>query len=133
MEKLFVEAWDKSSQKIRDRFSIKGPGDYQEIVKAVVEIASEGKEYDVPDPERIHVIDDGDYQGTQVFVVAEKGYQPSRYWYATNYYGSCSGCDTLEHINSLSYEEKPTKDQVDQWMALALHIVQRIKPMDSQD
>ena len=34
----------------------------------------------------------------------------------------------LEHIHSLNYG-KPTKEQVDQYMTLALHIVQGLKKM----
>jgi hypothetical protein len=63
--------------------------------------------------------------------VAEKGYQPSQYWATHNYYGSCSGCDTLKALNegSWSYEDdaRPTTEVVDGYMTLALHIVQRFK------
>ena len=131
MERLFIEAWDYGKDKIRAKFQEKGPDSYEDIVKSVVELAAGDKGYGVPDPDRIHVIDDGDYQGTQVFVIGAKGYQPSQYWYVSNYYGSCSGCDTLEHINSLNgWNEKPNEAQVDQWMMLCLHIVQRIRKMD---
>lgn len=51
---------------------------------------------EAPDPERIHQIDDGDYQGTLVFVIGAQGYQPSTYWATSVGYGSCSGCDALE-------------------------------------
>ena len=41
------------------------------------------------------------------------------------YYGSCSGCDTLQGINSYSCE-LPTEEQVKDYMTLALHLVQRM-------
>ena len=79
-------------------------------------------------PERIHKIDDGDYQGTLLFVIAAKGYQPSKYWAVSVGYGSCSGCDTLEGIKSDGdYGESPNKQQIADYMTLALHIVQGLK------
>ena len=43
--------------------------------------------YGGPGLERIHRIDDGDYQGTLVFVIGGKGYQLSTYWYVKVSYG----------------------------------------------
>lgn len=47
-------------------------------------------------------------------------------------YGSCSGCDTLEAIRDYS-SEKPTPEQVKDYMALALHIVQGLKKMGDDE
>lgn len=66
-------------------------------------------ECDAPHPERIHQIDDGDYQGTLIFVIGAGGYQPSRYWYVKVGYGSCSGCDTLQAIRGYE-DDAPTKE-----------------------
>ena len=55
----------------------------------------------------ITVIDDGDHQGSLIFAIPKRTYQPSPYEYifAYTYYGSCSGCDALEaaygNINDL--------------------------------
>lgn len=107
------------------KFRESHPSDYVDIVKAVVEAVTTD-EYNDIDPERIHTIDDGDYQGTLLFVIAAKGYQPSDYWAVFVSYGSCSGCDTLQAIRD--YEnDTPTEDQVSQYMTLALHIVQGLK------
>ena len=43
-------------------------------------------------------------------------------------YGSCSGCDTLEGIRHYN-DDKPTEEQVRDYMTLALHIVQGMKRM----
>ena len=46
----------------------------------------------------ITMIDDGDYQGTLLFLIPFNTYQPSAYEYLMThvYYGSCSGCDALQ-------------------------------------
>jgi hypothetical protein len=72
-----------------------------------------------PDPDRIHTIDDGHYQGTLVFVVASGGYQPSRYWTTRVEYGSCSGCDALEAAHCGS-------DRAGDYWTIALHMMQRL-------
>ncbi len=84
--------------------------------------------YDSMDPERIHRIDDGDYQGTLVFVIGASGYQPSTYWYVTVGYGSCSGCDTLEAIRFYG-DDPPTSQQVTDYATLAPHIVEGLREM----
>ena len=105
---------------------------YQSLLYRALQIVIEGKERSFldpfPDPDRIHRIDDGGYQGTLVFVIAERDYQPSTYWYTTVSYGSCSGCDSLESAwgygNNHNYEAMYT---------LALHMLQRAKKMDDGD
>ena len=127
----FVKKWEAGKDEIEDVFRGSHPKEYKDIVKAVVEVLSAGGyDYDVPDPERIHVIDDGHYQGTLLFVITAKGYQPDDYWVVKVAYGSCSGCDTLESIRSYS-DDPPTDDQVKDYMTLALHIVQGLKKIDS--
>ena len=131
MIKEFVDKFNKDKDKIQELFEAEHPGDYSDVVKNVITVLAELDNYDAPDPERIHLIDDGDYQGTLVFVIAQKGYQPSNYWYVRVYYGSCSGCDTLEAIRGYS-NEKPNEQQVKDYMTLALHIVQGLKGMDDE-
>ena len=123
----FVAEWEKHKGKIREKFAAKRPDEYIDIVRAVAEILKGSYSYEYPDPERIHEIDDGHYQGTLVFVIACNGYQPSTYWYVMISYGSCSGCDTLESIRG--WEDEITDKEVDGYMTLALHIVQKLKKM----
>jgi len=133
MIKEFVNKFMESKPHLKEQFSLEHPGGYKDIVKAVVSVLAneDGYSWDQPDPERIHEIDDGDYQGTLVYVIAAKDYQPHEYWYVRISYGSCSGCDTLEAIRGYS-DEKPTEDQVKQYMTLALHVVQEMKRMDGE-
>lgn len=102
--------------------------DYSTLVKMVIELVTSEDDYDDfnPDPERIHCIDDGDYQGTLIFLIGAKGYQPSTYWSMKVYYGSCSGCDTLQAIYDYS-DEKPTEDQVKDYYTLCLHLIESMK------
>jgi hypothetical protein len=137
MIEAFTKAWFANLHDMRAKFEANHPDDYKAVVKAVVEILPEdgltdedggwaGSEQ--PDPERIHEINDGDYQGTLVYVIGAKGYQPSTYWFVRVGYGSCSGCDTLEAIRGYR-DDKPDKDQVDQYMKLALDVVQGLRRM----
>ena len=84
-----------------------------------------------PDPNRIHEIDDGDYQGTLLYVIAADCYQPNDYWYVRVYYGSCSGCDTLMATRDMTSWDDPVPNQaqVEAYMTMALHIVQNLKSM----
>ena len=132
MDGKIVAAWDANKAKVRKVFEAGHPENYKAVVRAVVQMLHDASdEYDRPDPERIHEIDDGDYQGTLVYVIGASGYQPDRYWYVRVSYGSCSGCDTLQHILNWG-EGRPSADQVDQYMTIALHIVQQIREMSGE-
>jgi hypothetical protein len=121
-----------SKATLAGRFSAKHPENYADIVRAVVEIlAADEYEYDAPDPQRIHEINDGDYQGTLVYVIGAGGYQPDIYWYVKVGYGSCSGCDTLESIRGYK-DDPPSQEQIKDYMTLALHIVQGLKKMGEE-
>jgi hypothetical protein len=121
----FVDRFMAKKPELEAKFREAHPSEYIDIVKAVVEVVTTD-EYNDIDPSRIHTIDDGDYQGTLLFVIAAKGYQPSDYWSVFVSYGSCSGCDTLQAIHDYG-SDAPTDDQVSQYMTLALHIVQGLK------
>lgn len=131
MIQKFVDRFMQKKPELVEFFSAKHPEDYQEIVKKVVEVLADEGSFSGPDPERITVIDHGHYQGTLLFVIAEKGYQPDDYWYVMVSYGSCSGCDTLQAIRG--YNDQPDEQQVNNYMTLALHIVQRLKKMENDD
>lgn len=126
----FVAAWDARKHILRAKFAKKLPKDYKSIVKSVVSILGGDNSRLCPDPTRVVEIDHGEYQGTLVFVIASEGYQPDTYWYVMVGYGSCSACDTLEGIkDSVDEDGPPTSEQLDDYMTLALHIVQGLKRM----
>ncbi len=135
MIQAFVDRFMEQKLLIAADFSKKFPESYEAIVKRVVQALADD-EYDTIDPEKIHKIDDGDYQGNLLFVVGSKSYQTSHYWAVMVAYGSCSGCDTLQALESedgyrrwdTEHENDPTKPEVvEQLMTMALHIVQGLK------
>ena len=132
MIKKFAERWESRKETLRAMIAKEPPDSYGTLVRQVVEILQE-EEYtygdESPDPERVHTIDDGDYQGTLLFVIGAKGYQPEHYWYVRVGYGSCSGCDTLKGISGYG-DDPPDEQQVKDYMTLALHIVQGLKVME---
>lgn len=128
----FVRRWEARKSEVRAAFEASHPSDYIDIVRHVVSILTTDGYSGSPDPKRLHEINDGDYQGTLVYVIAETGYQPNTYWYVRVCYGSCSGCDTLEAIRGYC-SELPSKEQVDQYMTLALHILQGLKKMGGEE
>lgn len=130
MNKDFVERFMGNKSQLESVLKKKHPEDYKELVTEVVKVITSDDYGDI-DPERITEIDHGDYQGTLVYVIAKKGYQPSEFWAVRVYYGSCSGCDTLQAIWKYS-SDPPTDEQVKQYMDLALHIVQGLKPIDGE-
>jgi hypothetical protein len=132
----FIKPFDAGRKELEDLFSRKHPETYKNIVKEVIKLIGESMENDPerPDFERIETIDHGDYQGTLLFIIPCAGYQPSTYWYVKISYGSCTVCDTLQGIRPLaSYDEKPTSQQVADYMTLALHIVQGLRLMNDDD
>lgn len=123
MIQKYVDRFYENKTVIRERLAEKHVGSYEELVKIVIEAITNDDNYGEPDPERIHVIDDGDYQGTLLFIIGAKGYQPHEYWSVYVGYGSCSGCDTLQGISDYS-SDPPTEEQINDYMSLALHVVQ---------
>lgn len=131
MIERFVKYWEARKVDIRAHFASNWPEDYEAIVKTVIEhmrpSGEDGPYFreDCPDPDRIHEIDDGDYQGTLIYVIANTGYQPSTYWAVDVGYGSCSGCDALQAITD--YRDEHSESDLDQLMQLALNVVQGLR------
>lgn len=127
-----VKQWEENNNKLEDYFTNTKQEeytDYEFIVRKIFELCIP-KATDLYDwnLDKMTVIDDGDYQGTQIFIIPTDTYQPSvsDYVVTDTYYGSCSGCDTLQGI--CEYEDGlPTQEQVKEYMTLALHLVQKLK------
>lgn len=78
--------------------------------------------------EKIIEIDHGDYQGTLLYVIPMDTYQPDAadYLMTSVYYGSCSGCDTLQSLQC----HEPA-DVIDQYMMLCKDIITNmVHPFD---
>jgi len=128
MIRRFVERFEAGKDTLRESLSKEHPSDYEALVKLLVETIT-SDDYDDIDPERIREINDGDYQGTLVYVIGAKGYQPSTYYYTRVNYGSCSGCDTLQAIRDYDSDEFPNEQQIEEYLTLVLHLLQNLKQM----
>lgn len=130
-----IKNWEDNKHLIREELKKSHPHDYLSLVKLVVSHVGEeiDDQYHSLDPNRIHCIDDGEYKGAILFIIGADYYQPHDYWYVMINYGSCSGCDTFEFIKSGDYgdygDNPPSDQQIDDYMTLALHIVQGIKKL----
>lgn len=129
MIKYCLRKWIKNEDKLKKFFEQDKNlenYDYLDLVKNTVDIIlntkiEEYKEY-LWDIDGITVIDNGDYQGTLLFLIPEDTYQPSECEYLMTYvnYGSCSGCDTLQYIQAY-YNDK--EYQVKELMSLCKDII----------
>lgn len=127
MIKEFVDIFMNNKPELRDKLKDFNSCDYDDLIKIVFGLLTKHSDaYEKPDLSRLTVINHGDYQGTLVYVIGSDGYQPSTYWAVSVYYGSCSGCDTLQAV--LGYDDNPlTEGQINELETLCLHIVQGIK------
>ena len=141
MIQKYVDAWienkDKYEAWLRGLAYNWGVVDYEDMVKQLIHliINPHVDSYDRLQENRVTVIDDGDYQGTQIFIIPYDVYQPNEeeYVYTHVGYGSCSGCDTLLNALSLSdYDEKLSDRTVDMLMVLALHLIENFKPLSPE-
>lgn len=138
MIKEYIEKWNENKHLLENYFKNTPQSEYHEydkIVKKVVEliINKESYSHNNLDIENMTVIDNGDYQGTQIYIIPRKTYQPDidDYVYTHNYYGSCSGCDTLQGISDYD-SGLPNDEQVKDYMLLALNIIENFKKLGGE-
>lgn len=128
----FIDIYVENKKEIRAKIT-KDFTDYSDIVKFVIDNINEysvESKYRLPCSELIHEIDDGDYQGTLVYVIGAHGYQPYKYWYVRVGYGSCSGCDALQAIHD--YRGVLSEEAKDDYMLLILHIFEGLTKMGGE-
>lgn len=134
MIKEFIDKWQKDKDKLEEYLRTTPQSEYstyRALLEKTIELVLNGEcgdEFSDLDIKRITEIDDGDYQGTLVYMIPKCKYQPSADDYVVTYvwYGSCSGCDTLLSISSYK-DGLPTKSQVNKYMLLCLHMIERMK------
>ena len=102
--------------------------EYKDLVKlTVMFILNDENEWNV---NKIKEIDDGDYQGTLLYLIPEDTYQPNSSEYLMTFveYGSCSACDTLQTIQC--YLDVRSRDKsIDDLMNLCKDLIcNMIKP-----
>jgi len=126
-----VNQWECNKHKLEEYFKTINQEDYsyELIVKKIFELCLLKSDDDSGfNISKMTVIDDGNYEGTQIFIIPKDTYSPSieDYVITHTYYGSCSGCDTLEKIRYLS-DERQTNETIKEYMTVALHLVQKLK------
>ena len=146
MIKYCIEKWDKNKDLLRSALDNnkllnhvlnKNDDDpleyleYKDLVKlTVVFILNDENEWDV---NKIKEIDDGDYQGTLLYLIPEDTYQPNSSEYLMTFveYGSCSGCDTLQAIQCF-LDTKSRDKSIDGLMNLCKDLIcNKIKPYNT--
>ena len=104
MTRIMKERWDANKDKLRDALAERtdlNHCNYEDLVNLAFEVIynTDANEtgYQVLNLNNTTVVDDGDYQGTVVFLIPFDTYQPSEHEYIMTYigYGSCCGCDVL--------------------------------------
>lgn len=131
-----VKMWEKNKHVLEEYFRTTPQSeydDYDKILKLICKkilITEYGRDYFKT--ENIVKYDSDDYQGVQAyFLPLNNGYLSdiSEIFVTHNYYGSCSGCDTIQAIHNYDEEKLPTPDQVKEYMLIALHLIQRMNPL----
>lgn len=131
MIKEFIKKWEKYKRDLENYFKTNKQSEYdsyEKIVKKIIELIINKDSSDKYLYGDLLVIDDGNYQGTQIFIAHINCYEPSieDYIYTNNYYGTCSGCDTLLGISC--YEDGlPNEQQIKEYMNLSLHLIQKFR------
>lgn len=134
MIKFAIQQWDKNKSELEKHYrSLETFNDleYKDIVVNLVRFIYTDNIYEF-NSEAITEIDNGDYQGTVLYMIPRKTYQPDEYDYLLTYtnYGSCSGCDTLMSIQESWVTNR--EEQINDLMELSLHLVQNtIKPYNT--
>lgn len=139
MNKFCLEQWERNKDRLKKELETRtdlNTCEYRDLVKLVTEYIlnnPEDKPYIVGDfgcelnfqSDEITEIDNGEYQGTLLYLIPFDTYQPSEEEYLMTFvgYGSCSGCDTLQGIQNYCDEVNLTPSQVNDFMTLCKDIV----------
>ena len=131
---MMREKWYKNEKKLRAALPEFLTGrdyapKYKELVKLVFDIIVNSDEEEFSDnrlwTSHITQIDDGHYQGTLLFTIPFDTYQPEEYEYLMTYigYGSCSGCDAMQHAY-YSHDDEDIEGKVDDIMKICRNLVE---------
>lgn len=138
MIKYCYEKWEQNQDELRQAIVNNSQEikhcEYEFLVRLVVDhILNVGKDWYTWDSKHISVIDNGDYQGTLIFLIPLDTYQPScdQYLMTYSWYGSCSGCDSLMNVQmDMSWDDAPlTEQNITDIMSLCKDlVVNMVKP-----
>lgn len=115
MIKIMKDKWAKNEKILKqalENMTMLDDITYDEYVKLVFDKIynsdiQENDEIERLDLDSITKIDNGDYQGTILYLIPFGFYQPAEFDYLMTYvgYGSCALCDTLQEIQSCDGEK----------------------------
>lgn len=124
-----IKQFDQNRDKLKLRLSNENNiSSYRDLVNILLSVISDEDNLDF-DYEELTSIDHGHYQGTEIFIFPVKEYQPRDYYYFCVDYGSCSGCDTLQHV-LYDYCDNETQKKIDGLFTLCLHMAQSIRKLE---
>ncbi len=124
----YVKQWEERKHLLEQWLNDNEPNSYESIYEMLFNLVvtkPNDDEYSEWDWGRFVKIDDGTFQGNEIYILCSNEYQPSLtdYIFTSVAYGSCTVCDTFQSIEML--EDKA--ERVKQYMTLALHMVQETK------
>lgn len=139
MIKICLEAWDKYNRELEAWYRSLSVEDlnsltYKSITTKVFGMVSRYMDescnwYENLDLDNIVEINQGDYQGTLLYLIPFDTYQPNEGEYLMTYvgYGSCSCCDTLQGLELWGdYTENEYENAIKGHMTLARDILSNI-------
>ena len=130
----YVKQWEERKHLLEQWLNENEPYSYEGIHEMLFDLVltkPNGREHQKWDWDRFTTIDDGSYQGNQIFILCSNVYQPELkdYIFTSVAYGSCSGCDTFQAIK----ESEDKAERVKGYMTLALHMVQETKSFKTNE
>jgi hypothetical protein len=130
----YVKQWEERKHLLEQWLNENEPNSYESIYEMLFNLVvtkPNDDEYSEWDWGRFVKIDDGSFQGNEIYILCSNEYQPSLtdYIFTSVAYGSCSVCDTFQSIEML--EDKA--ERVKQYMTLALHMVQETKSFNTNE
>ena len=144
MIRIAALQWDKNKDLLREKLATGtnfNVSSYLDLVKLTFDVifnTNYVKNYwsdRMLNINKITEIDDGQYQGTLMYVIPFDTYQPGadEYLMTCVSYGSCSGCDTLQYIKMLGTDYSDdallTEQQITAFMSLCKDLIANtIKP-----
>jgi hypothetical protein len=124
----YVKQWEERKHLLEQWLNENEPNSYESIYEMLFNLVvtkPNDDEYSEWDWGRFVKIDDGTFQGNEIYILCSNEYQPSLtdYIFRSVAYGSCSVCDTFQSIEML----QDKAERVKQYMTLAMHMVQETK------
>ena len=132
MIQIYIDNWYRNKDLLENYYRTTPKSEYsnyENIVRKTIELVLNTGErgFNQFDLTKLCELKYGDYSGDYLYIIPKDSADDIRECiYFSIYYGSCSGCDTLEGLNN--YEKRlPDEQQIKEYMQLSLNIIQSIK------